>query len=77
MTVWLWDLMSGNKFLAISAIVLVAVVMGMSAVAPMIPQAEASHGGPDPPQALCDALERAFATSPTFPRGLESLVEHC
>ena len=32
-----------NKTLAVSAIVLVAVIMGMSAVAPMIPQAEADH----------------------------------
>ena len=36
-----------NKTLAITAIVLVAVVMGMSAVAPMIPQAYA-HGDGDP-----------------------------
>ena len=32
-----------NKTLAITTIVLVAVVMGMSTIAPMIPQAYASH----------------------------------
>jgi len=33
-----------NKTLAITAIALVAVVMGMSAIAPMIQYAEARHG---------------------------------
>ncbi len=37
--------MSGNKFLAISAIVLVAVIMGMSAVTPMIMFAYAEKPG--------------------------------
>ncbi len=44
-----------NKTLAITTIVLVAVVMGMSAVAPAIPQAEA-RPGPNLPSAACDAL---------------------
>ncbi len=38
-----------NKTLAITTIALVAVVMGMSAVAPMIPQAEAAPAGTCPP----------------------------
>ena len=38
-----------NRILTLSAIVLVAVIMGMSAVAPMIPQAEANHPCANPP----------------------------
>jgi len=44
-----------NKTLAVTAITLVAVVMGFSAVAPMIPQAEANPG-PDLPEEACNAL---------------------
>ena len=38
--------MSDKRVLVISAIVLVAVIMGMSSVAIVLPQATATHGGP-------------------------------
>jgi len=44
------------RALAITAIVLVAVIMGMGAVAPMIPQAEAEHA-----ETACDKLKELFA----------------
>ena len=66
-----------NKTLAVSAIVLVVVIMGMSAVAPMIPQAYAYHGGPDPPQQLCDALNDRFGTGVSIPTAIVALLEHC
>ena len=47
--------MSDKRVLTISAIVLVAVIMGMSAVAPMIPQAEAEHA-----DTACDKLKELF-----------------
>jgi len=65
------------RALIISAIVLVAVVMGIGAISPMIPPAYASHGGPDPPQELCDALKAVFARSARIPVALEPLFEHC
>jgi len=42
-----------NKTLAITAIVLVAVVMGMSAVAPMIPEADAHGDGEIKKHKMC------------------------
>ena len=42
-----------NKTLAITAIVLVAVIMGMSAVAPMIPPAFA-HNAPEKAHIICE-----------------------
>ncbi len=71
------SLMSG-KILVVSASLLVAVVMGMSAVAPMIPPAEADHGGPDPSPAVCEKLTealRAFRIEP--PEGFLNLIGHC
>ena len=64
-----------KRALAISVIVLVAVVMGMSLVAPMIPEAVASHGYPDPlwPSA-CDLL-RSIPNPPDFI--LQIIEEHC
>jgi len=47
--------MSDKRVLTISAIILVAVIMGMSAVAPMIPQAEADHA-----ETACDKLRELF-----------------
>ena len=41
-----------NKILTITAIVMVAVVMGMSAVVPMIPQAFA-HDEPESAHSVC------------------------
>ena len=35
-----------NRTLAITAIALVAVIMGMSTVAPVVPYVDASHGPP-------------------------------
>jgi len=47
-----------NKTLAITAIALVAVVMGMSAIAPMIQYAEARHGETISEKA-CDAARKS------------------
>jgi len=62
-----------NKTIAITAIVLVAVVMGMSAVAPMIPQAEAL------PDRACDAVLEAVkrVRAENRPDALLELKEHC
>ena len=61
------------RALVIVAIVMVAVIMGVSAVAP----AMADHGGPNPPQAMCDALFLAIANVNPIPPGLASLFVHC
>ncbi len=62
-----------NKKLALATIALVAVVMGMSTVAPMIQDAEASHGK-DLPDAACAAL----ASIPNPPEAVQQLIEeHC
>ncbi len=62
-----------NKTLSITVIALVAVVMGISAVAPMMLYAEASHGK-ELPQAACDALE----SIPNPPEAIQQLIEeHC
>ena len=62
------------RALAISAIVLVAVIMGMSAVVPMIPQAEAHTGGDLLPRRMCDALSQI---PPPIPPGIQHLLTHC
>ncbi len=63
-----------NKTLAITAIALVAVVMGMSAIAPMIQYAEAGHGGPDLSDNACVALQRL----PNPPAAVVELIQdHC
>ena len=61
------------KTLAITAIVMVAVVMGMSAVVPMIPQAEAL------PQQACDTIIEAVKRirAENVPDELKELVAHC
>jgi len=64
-----------NKTIAITSIVLVAVVMGMSAVAPMIPQAEAI-----PTQAcpgIIKATQQLAAAGKPIPPNLRALVTHC
>ena len=58
-----------NKTITITVIALVAVVMGMSAIAPMIPYAEASPG--ELPQAACDALK----SIPNPPEAIQQLIE--
>ena len=62
-----------KRALAISVIVLVAVVMGMSAIAPMIPEAEADHGYDLWPKA-CDLL-RSIPFPPAFI--LQMIEDHC
>jgi len=64
-----------KRALAISVIALVVVVMGMSAVAPMIPEAVAGHGEPDPlwPSA-CDFL-RSVPNPPSFI--VQMIEDHC
>jgi len=63
-----------TKTIAITAIVLVAVVMGMSAIVPMIQYAEARHGGPDFPEEACNSLVVIAKTSPQLKQILE---DHC
>jgi len=66
--------MNMNKTLAITAIVMVAVVMGLSTVTPIMQYADASHGGPDLSDRACDALENI----PNPPPRLQELItEHC
>ena len=66
--------MNMNKTLTIAAIVMVAVVMGLSTVTPIMQYADASHGGPNLPDKACDALEKI----PNPPPKLEELItEHC
>jgi len=61
-----------TKTLAITAIVFVAVIMGMSAIAPMIQYADA-HGRAIPEKA-CDALKNIPDPTPE----LEKLIRaHC
>jgi len=66
-----------NKTMTITVIVLVAVIMGMSAVVPIIPEAYARHGGPDPPQAMCDGLSEFLERSTFVNVKLAKLLEHC
>jgi len=68
---------SMNKTLAISAIVLVAVIMGMSAVAPMIPEAYAEHGGKTPPPKACEKLLAVADKLAEIPPRLFVLLLHC
>ena len=67
----LWELM--NKTLAITAITFVAVVMGLSAVAPVIPYIDASDGGHLPAYA-CDYLRNIPNPSPQL---IQNIAEHC
>ena len=50
-----------NKTLTITTIALVAVVMGMSAVAPMIPMVEADKGGASDPDKCRIIVEKLTA----------------
>lgn len=63
-----------KRALAISVIVLVAVVIGMSVVAPMIPEAVAGHGGIVPWDSACETL-RSIPNPPSFI--LELIEDHC
>jgi len=63
-----------NKTLAITAIALVAVVMGLSTISPMMQYAYASHGGPDLPDDVCDIL-RDISDPPD--RIVQIIAEHC
>jgi len=67
--------MISKKTLTITAIVSVAVIMGMSAVVPMIPQAEAT------PIIACEgilkAAEAVEAAGKTVEGQFAVLVEHC
>jgi len=60
-----------NKTLVITAIVLVAVVMGMSAVAPMMPQAEAEDGS-DHPDDCPSGVEKGEESGPPRKIGIPS-----
>lgn len=62
------------KVLAISAIVLVAVIMGMSAVAPVILQQAEATPGPPLSEVVCDHLRNIPHPSPA----IDHLIEfHC
>jgi len=58
-----------NKTMTATVIALVAVVMGISAIAPMIPYTEASSG--ELSQAACDALK----SIPNPPEAVQQLIE--
>jgi len=62
-----------NKPFVITAIVLVAVIMGIGAISPMILQAEAYTGATLPEEA-CDALRAAPIVNPPI---LHILTDHC
>ena len=62
-----------KRALAISVIALVAVVMGVSAIAPMIPEAVAGHGYDLWPSA-CDTL-RSIPNPPSVI--VEMIEDHC
>ena len=66
--------MNMNKTLTIAAIVLVAVIMGMSAVAPVVLQQADARPGPDLPAAACDRL----SDIPNPPPAIDHLIDkHC
>jgi len=59
------------RALVIVAIVMVAVIMGVSAVAP----AMAEHGGPDLPQGFCDQMVPRVAD---LPLPIQKIIfDHC
>jgi len=67
-----------TKTIAITAIVLVAVVMGLSTLAPAIPQAEAEHGGRTPSPEACEKLIiLSFTIRGPLPEQLQKLIAHC
>ena len=61
------------RALVIVAIVMVAVIMGVSAVAP----AMANHGGPDLPQKVCDQLTDLFNDGKLPPALVNIWADHC
>jgi hypothetical protein len=63
-----------NTTLTITTIALVAVVMGFSAVAPMIPVAEADKGDPGSPD-RCRILEDRLNQAGVDPRLIEQILE--
>ena len=67
--------MNMNKTLALSAIVLVAVVMGMSTVAPVVLQQAEARPGPTLPLEACDRLFNIPNPPPAIIHLLGS--EHC
>jgi len=67
-----------NKTLAITAIALVAVVMGLSAIAPaLLPEAEAHNSGKKLPAAACEAIKNNFSFEKLPPAIQHILVAHC
>ncbi len=79
------------RALVISAIVLVAVIMGFSAVAPMIPQAEAEHPCTNPREPgdqedhacgnenrpTCDEIEAELRDRGLPEQAIRKFMEHC
>ena len=63
-----------NSKIAISAIILVAMIMGIGAISPMIPQAEAGHVGPDLPDAAVGALLVILNPPPAI---VQMIIDHC
>jgi hypothetical protein len=63
-----------NKTLTITTIALVAVVMGMSAVAPMIPMVEADKGDTSSPD-RCRVLEDKLNSADLDERTIEFILE--
>ena len=63
-----------NKTLAITTIVMVAVVMGMSAVAPVVLQQAEATPGPVFSQVVCDHLKKIPHPSPAIDH---LILSHC
>ena len=63
------------RALAISVIILVAVIMGFSAVTPVLFQQAEAHAAPPLPENLCDMLKQKGASLPPVIQHLIS--EHC
>jgi len=63
-----------KRALKISVIVSVAVVMGLSTIAPMIQYVDASHGPTDIPDAACGALLKIPNPPPKI---VQIIIDHC
>jgi len=63
-----------KRAIVITTIMLVAVIMGLSTVAPVIPYIDASDGSPDLPDYTCDYLRSLPNPSPQM---IQMIVEHC
>jgi len=63
-----------KRAIVITTIMLVAVIMGLSTVAAVIPYVDASDGNQDLPDYMCDYLRNLPNPSPQV---IHVIVEHC